>query len=291
MPNEFLGRFYYPELECAVLISATTWLRGGFDCARGYLGLDRAAEPAADEEREPCRVRTFRAPDPFDYRRVLVCVPSDAPAYRDKRAFDDYVRAFVAYLGERTRGRLLVLFTNADDARRAGQELAGFFRARRIPFWFQNMAGHGKEELGLLFRERVDSILLGVDTFWYGADFPGETLEYLVIVKLPYGVPDALPPGPVRRAGRGRAAPAHLHAARAGQVPPGLRPPDAPRERPRRASSCSTAARSSRATRPSCASCRSRAARRHPRTRNGPRAARACSLSEPSRASTPRWRT
>ena len=125
-----------------------------------------------------------------DNRRVLVCVPSDAPAYRDKRAFDDYVRAFVAYLGERTRGRLLVLFTNADDARRAGQELAGFFRARRIPFWFQNMAGHGKEELGLLFRERVDSILLGVDTFWYGADFPGETLEYLVIVKLPYGVPD-----------------------------------------------------------------------------------------------------
>jgi hypothetical protein len=32
--------------------------------------------------------------------------------------------------------------------------------------------------------------LFGVDTFWYGADFPGETLEYLVIVRLPYGVPD-----------------------------------------------------------------------------------------------------
>jgi len=29
-----------------------------------------------------------------------------------------------------------------------------------------------------------------VDTFWYGADFPGETLQYLVIVRLPYGVPD-----------------------------------------------------------------------------------------------------
>ena len=41
-----------------------------------------------------------------------------------------------------------------------------------------------------MFRARVDSVLLGVDTFWYGADFPGETLEYLVIVKLPYGVPD-----------------------------------------------------------------------------------------------------
>ncbi len=31
---------------------------------------------------------------------------------------------------------------------------------------------------------------MGVDTFWYGADFPGETLEYVVIVRLPFGVPD-----------------------------------------------------------------------------------------------------
>jgi ATP-dependent DNA helicase DinG len=96
----------------------------------------------------------------------------------------------VAHLGERTRGRMLVLFTNALDARHVGEELAGFFRARRIPLWFQNQEGTVKEELSDLFRARVDSVLLGVDTFWYGADFPGETLEYLVIVKLPYGVPD-----------------------------------------------------------------------------------------------------
>jgi len=71
-----------------------------------------------------------------------------------------------------------------------GEELGGFFRARRIPLWFQNQEGTVKEELSDLFRARVDSVLLGVDTFWYGADFPGETLEYLVIVKLPFGVPD-----------------------------------------------------------------------------------------------------
>ncbi len=190
LPGEYLGRHYFPQLASAVLISATTWLRGGFESAAGYLGLDRAAHPAEDEEREPCSLRSFRAPDPFDYGRVLVCVPVDAPEYRDKRAFDEYVRRFIAHLGERSRGRMLVLFTNAEDTRRAGQELAGFFRARRIPCWYQRMPGHRKEELGELFRARVDSILMGVDTFWYGADFPGETLEYLVIVKLPWGVPD-----------------------------------------------------------------------------------------------------
>jgi Rad3-related DNA helicase len=191
LPNEFLGRNYHPSLSTGVFLSATTWLQESFEPARAYLGLDRAAEPAADESRPACVVRTFRAPDVFDYSRVLVAVPRDAPSIAEgKDAFLDYVRRFVAHLGERTRGRMLVLFTNAQDTVRVGEELAGFFRARRIPLWFQNMAGTAKEEISELFRSRVDSVLLGVDTFWYGADFPGETLEYLVIVKLPYGVPD-----------------------------------------------------------------------------------------------------
>lgn len=191
LPNEFLGRGYYPQLASGVFLSATTVLQDGFDASMGYLGLERAAHPAEDEQRPPCVVRTFRAPEVFDYSRVLVAVPRDAPpASGNKDAFLDYVRRFVGHLGERTRGRMLVLFTNAVDAVRVGEELAGAFRARSIPLWFQNMEGRAKEELGELFRARVDSILMGVDTFWYGADFPGETLEYLVIVKLPYGVPD-----------------------------------------------------------------------------------------------------
>ena len=191
LPDEFLGRAYYPELESAVFLSATTWLQQSFEPALAYLGLDRAARPAEDEDREPRVVRTFRAPEVFDYSRVLVAAPRDAPpAAGDKDAFLAYVRRFVAHVAERTRGRMLVLFTNAADARRVGQELEGFFRARSIALWYQNMEGAAKEELSELFRARVDSVLLGVDTFWYGADFPGETLEHLVIVRLPYGVPD-----------------------------------------------------------------------------------------------------
>ncbi len=191
LPHEYLGSQYYPQLSTGVFVSAAAWLQESFQPAVRYLGLDRAAHPGEHEDRLPSVVRTARAPEVFDYSRVLVAVPRDAPAVStDKRAFLDYVRRFVAFLGERTRGRMLVLFTNSQDLRQVGEELTGFFRARRIPLLFQNMDGASKEELGDLFRERVDSVLLGVDTFWYGADFPGETLEYLVIVKLPYGVPD-----------------------------------------------------------------------------------------------------
>ncbi|HVS17623.1 MAG TPA: helicase C-terminal domain-containing protein, partial [Planctomycetota bacterium] len=207
LPNEFLGRYYHPQLESAVFLSATTWIQGGFESAMGYLGLDRSAEPAPDEVRAACRVRSFRAPEVFDYGRVLVGVPKDAPEPRQKEAWLAFVRRFVAHLGERTRGRMLVLFTNAEELKRVGEGLAGHFRARHVPLWWQGMPGVAKEELPRLFRARTDSVLMGLDTFWFGADFPGETLEYLVIARLPYGVPDryhhaqcaALGSGPQRK--------------------------------------------------------------------------------------------
>ncbi len=190
LPHEHLGRHYYPLLAGAVLLSATTWLRGGFESAAAYLGLARAAEPAPEEEREAIPVHSFRAPEAFDYSRVLLAVPRDAPPVGDKQAWLEYTARFIGYLAERTRGRLLALFTNAEDVAAVGARLEPFFAARRLPFWWQRMRGASKEELGQLFRAQVDSVLLGLDAFWYGADFPGATLEYLVIARLPFGVPD-----------------------------------------------------------------------------------------------------
>ena len=40
------------------------------------------------------------------------------------------------------------------------------------------------------FRDTRDSVLFGLDTYWYGVDFPGETCEYVVMPKLPFGAPD-----------------------------------------------------------------------------------------------------
>ena len=190
LPHEVLGRHYLPSLAGAVFLSATTWLKGGFEASAAYLGLQRAADPDSDEERGPCVVRTFRAPETFDYSRVLVAVPRDTPSVHDKDAFLRHVARFLAFLGERTRGRLLALFTNAEDLAQVGVQLEPFFAERFIPFWWQRMKGTTKEQLGERFRSHVDSVLLGLDTFWYGADFPGSTLEYLVLVRLPYGVPD-----------------------------------------------------------------------------------------------------
>ena len=190
LPHEYLGRRFWPELDAAVLLSATTWLKGGFEAAANYLGLARAADPAPDEDRDPCVVETERAPEAFDYGRVLVAVPRDAPLVRDKRRWLEYCARSIAFVAERARGRSLALFTNQDDVREVARRLDSFFAQRHLPLYWQGMSGATKEQLSDAFRERVDATLLGVDTFWYGADFPGETLEYLFLMRLPYGVPD-----------------------------------------------------------------------------------------------------
>jgi Rad3-related DNA helicase len=192
LPNEVLGQEYYPNLKTAIFVSATTWLKGGFESARYYLGIDYAELPRPEvEDFLPARVTTFRSPEAFDYSRVIVTAPKDLPhPSRNTAAHLAHIRRYTAYLAERTRGRVLVLFTNSEHVRQVGAELEGFFRARSIPFWYQGMEGASKEELSELFRRTTDSVLLGVDTFWYGADFPGPTLEHLIITKLPFGVPD-----------------------------------------------------------------------------------------------------
>jgi ATP-dependent DNA helicase DinG len=195
LPGDALGRHYYPELSSAAFVSATTRLGGSFDKARRYLGLDRVA--ARDRETGDLdytagceRVTSFHAPEVFDYSRVMVGVPRGVPSVQNREAYLDFLARYLPWYAERTRGRMLVLFTSLRDVREVGERATAAFEARGLPLFWQGMDAAGKEELSSLFRERVESTLFGVDTFWYGADFPGDTLETLVLARLPYGVPD-----------------------------------------------------------------------------------------------------
>jgi len=100
------------------------------------------------------------------------------------------VEDVLLFLAERTGGRILGLFTNRLVLQEVAERLAAPLAARGVPLFWQNMPGLTKEEIVERFRARVDSILLGLDTFWYGVDFPGETLQYVVLTKLPFGVLD-----------------------------------------------------------------------------------------------------
>jgi ATP-dependent DNA helicase DinG len=40
------------------------------------------------------------------------------------------------------------------------------------------------------FKEDVDSVLFGTDSFWQGVDVPGDALSNVIITRLPFAVPD-----------------------------------------------------------------------------------------------------
>ena len=206
LPQKWLGETYLPTLQSAALVSATNRLRGGFKAMRGYLGLDILEEDR--EVRQGRIVHDFAGPPTFDPRSALVCVPEDAPDYgysgNRKLEWMDYVQDVLLYLGERAGGRTLGLFTNRMVLQQVGERLEPEFAARGIPLWWQGMPGLTKEEIAERFRSQTDSVLLGLDTFWYGVDFPGETCEYVVMTKLPYGVLDDYHFAQTARLGYGR---------------------------------------------------------------------------------------
>lgn len=192
LPHKWLGEVYFPSLREAALVSATARIRGGFKAMSGYLGLDLLATDTL--ERVGIPVNGFAGPPSFEASSALYCVPEDAPpyAYRGPDADNwlEYVEDVLVFLAERTRGRILGLFTNRLLLKRVGERLTPYFRAMGIPFYWQGMPGYRKEEIMELFRGQEESVLFGLDTFWYGVDFPGPTCQYIVMPKLPYGAPD-----------------------------------------------------------------------------------------------------
>lgn len=142
-------------------------------------------------------VRVLRIPSPFDFhRQASLYVPSDLPEPADALhtpALAEAVARWACQLG----GRTLVLTTTL----RAAQRLAAHLR------WLVEQRGvAGLEVLdpgrtskrALLARFRAAplaeparaAVLVASMGFWEGVDLPGDTLQLLVLDKLPFPPPD-----------------------------------------------------------------------------------------------------
>ena len=57
--------------------------------------------------------------------------------------------------------------------------------------WPLLVQGDGQSLSALLhdFKENVESVLLGTDSFWTGVDVPGEALSHVIVTKIPFESP------------------------------------------------------------------------------------------------------
>lgn len=126
---------------------------------------------------------------PFDYRsqmKIKIWKSMPEPSARE------YGGALTKAIGEAvamSRGRAFVLFTSYRMMRDAANALRREFEREgwRLLVQGEGMPRHRMVEI---FREDVDSVLFGTDSFWTGVDVPGEALSNVVVTRLPFAVPD-----------------------------------------------------------------------------------------------------
>lgn len=88
-----------------------------------------------------------------------------------------------------SNGRAFVLFTSYRTMREAAGRCEKYFKSKG---WRLLIQGDGMPRHKMVeeFREDLDSVLFGTDSFWTGVDVPGEALSNVVVTRLPFAVPD-----------------------------------------------------------------------------------------------------
>jgi len=171
-----LGAVLEDGSRTAVLTSATLSIDGDFSFAFERLGLS---------EDGSTRTRRYDSPFDFDESR-LVLMPAYLPDPTGKTFLAEAV-AVIEDAVDTSGRRALVLCT-------ARSQIAGLERLLTRPRaasreLFLQTDGASREELLERFRRSDRGVLAGLASFWEGIDLPGEDLELLVVLKLPFMVP------------------------------------------------------------------------------------------------------
>lgn len=168
-----------------ILTSGTLKAGNGFVRTRQILGLDDVAG-----EKKPA-VQEHIADSPFQYQKnCLLYLPKGGKKARlGDRKETGRIAKQIRRLVSSTHGHTLVLFTSYSLMGSVCQILRG-----SLPFPMVEVWRHAQEEIRH-FKGLENAVLFAAGSCWEGVDFPGDMVSSLIIVRLPFAVPD-----PVREA-------------------------------------------------------------------------------------------
>jgi ATP-dependent DNA helicase DinG len=134
--------------------------------------------------------QTLALGSPFDYaKQATLYIESDLPQPSDQRRFLEAACGRILHYLKQTSGGAFVLFTSYSSLMESAQRLREPLEQLGLPLLIQ---GKGTSRKMLLdqFRATPNSVLFGTASFWQGIDVRGEALRNVIIVKLPFSVPD-----------------------------------------------------------------------------------------------------
>ncbi len=177
--DDFLGPFLFEQMKTIIFTSATLAPGKKFDFFAHSIGLDSF-------ERE--RQATTLLESPFPYREnSLLVVPVDIPD-PTSMSYQKTVNSIIPDAVKASRGRALILFTSHGMLRTT-------FEATReqiedLGYECISQSDSSRTIALKRFRDETSSVLFGTASFWDGIDVAGESLSLVVIVRLPFNVPN-----------------------------------------------------------------------------------------------------
>lgn len=164
----------FDKIAPIILTSATLTTNNSFDYIKSRIGLNNTEEIILSS--------------PFDYKKqVILYLPQNIsdPNLEPEKYQKEIGREIVNLL-KITDGKTFILFTSYDMLNkvfvRVKEELKDYTHLKQTDF----SAYQAIEE----FKTKEKNVLWGVATFWQGVDIPGQTLECVIMTKLPFAVPD-----------------------------------------------------------------------------------------------------
>jgi len=126
---------------------------------------------------------------PFDYERQMkIFVAKKMPDPREA-GYAEALEHWIGHFVKQTHGKAFVLFTSYKLMQEVAERMQPFFDKLGVACFVQG-AGTPRSTMLEKFKDDVDSVLFGTDSFWQGVDVPGEALSNVIITRLPFAVPD-----------------------------------------------------------------------------------------------------
>lgn len=138
----------------------------------------------------------------FDYaKHRLAYIPKEipTPSNRDEYYYKEITKE-IARLLNLTEGRSLILFTNFNDLNEIYSRLKGKLEYKLL----KQTQNKPTDNLIREFKNNKSSCLLASGSFFEGFDVPGDSLQNVIIVKLPYPVLDPVLEIEIKNAGEFR---------------------------------------------------------------------------------------
>ncbi len=177
--SKLMSSGVFEQMESVICTSATLKTGRDFNYWMRRTGVNYS-------ERERVLCGEYISPFPY-HKNMLFAVPSDAPL-SGSMEFQQYIETALSALIQAAEGRTLVLFTSYESLKSAHKTVSLKLRGFTGRIMKQGDDDNGK--LLDAFKKEKESVLFATDSFWQGIDIPGESLSQVIIVKLPFTVPN-----------------------------------------------------------------------------------------------------